>query len=187
MADQKLSRTMQDAISYAQKFDNKIVRYPGGFWARENWQGERAEHYFGTTTIQALVDRKLARYTNWQDGRSGRFPTEITLVSEPRSSQLTEDAVREIEARAGAGMTSDILALIRDWRAMYTANEWQKSSIEHFQTAISGCAERLAQTTHENAALREQLAQAEKERDDALMRLQIQQNDPTPANTEYDV
>lgn len=78
---EKLSVTMLDAVSYAKKFDNKIVRYPGGFWARENWAGERREHYFGTTTIQALVDRGLAEYTKWQDGRS-RFPVEMTLIVE---------------------------------------------------------------------------------------------------------
>lgn len=76
----KLSVTMRDAIIYAQKFDNKIVRYPGGFWARENWEGSRKEHSFGTTTIQALVDRGLAQYTKHEEGRNGRFPVEMTLV-----------------------------------------------------------------------------------------------------------
>ena len=75
-----LSPTMRAAITYAEKFDNKISRYPGGFWAREGWQGSRIEHYFGVTTIQALVDRGVAEYTKWEDGRSGRFPVEVTLV-----------------------------------------------------------------------------------------------------------
>lgn len=35
--------------------------------------------------------------------------------------------------------------------------------------------------------LREQLAQAVKERDDALMHLQINSSDPTPANTEFEL
>lgn len=74
----ELSPTMRSAINYARNFNNKIVRYPGGYWARENWSGS-SEHYFGTTTIQALVSRGLAEYTQWQEGKS-RFPIEITLT-----------------------------------------------------------------------------------------------------------
>lgn len=75
-----LSSTMQAAIEYARQNDNKIVRIPGGFWARPEWAGPH-EQSFGTTTIQALVDRGIVTYTRWQQRRNGssEFPVEVTL------------------------------------------------------------------------------------------------------------
>lgn len=77
---QQLSPTMRAAVIYAKKFQNKIVRYQGGYWARANWEGAHKEHWFSTSTIQALVSRGLADYTQWQDGRAGHFPIEVTLT-----------------------------------------------------------------------------------------------------------
>lgn len=37
-----LSPTMQSAIYYTKKHGNKIVRYPGGFWARTGWDSQAA-------------------------------------------------------------------------------------------------------------------------------------------------
>lgn len=71
-----LSPTMQSAIYYARKHGNKIVRYPGGFWARTGWDSQAP--WFGTSTINALVDRGVAEFTEWKEGRS-RFPVEVTL------------------------------------------------------------------------------------------------------------
>ena len=72
----KLSPTMRDAIEYAKRHGNKLIRYPGGFWCAE---GTR-HPWYGTTTVNALVDRGAAEYTKWQERMSGsRFPIEITL------------------------------------------------------------------------------------------------------------
>lgn len=73
-----LSPTMQRAVEYAKESGGKIVRYPGGFWAKQNWRGEQYEKWYGTTTIQALVSRGVFEYTQWHEGRS-RFPVEVTL------------------------------------------------------------------------------------------------------------
>jgi hypothetical protein len=73
----KLSATMQAAFNYAVANGNRILRFPGGYWAREGWQPH--ELSFGTTTIDALVFRGVAQYTDFQEGRSGRFPVEITI------------------------------------------------------------------------------------------------------------
>lgn len=101
-------------------------------------------------------------------------------MTEPTTSQLTEEAVREIEARAGAGMTSDILALVRDWRAMRArietlTTEWcecghardkhqffsdHDECYECDQASDDLCCEwRPAPRPNENATLREQLAE----------------------------
>lgn len=74
-----LSPTMRAAVEYAKKHGNKIVRYPGGFWAREGWAGN--EFSYGTSTIEALVSRGLAEYTRYQERKHGGapFPIEAKL------------------------------------------------------------------------------------------------------------
>jgi hypothetical protein len=71
-----LSRPMLEAVRLARDHGDKLKRFPGGFWTAPQWGIART---FGTPTIEALVKRGYAEYTEWVDGRSGRFPVEITL------------------------------------------------------------------------------------------------------------
>jgi hypothetical protein len=66
---------MQAAINWMERDpDRRIVRFPGGFW---EIMGNAPS--FGTKTVQALVDRGIAKYTDWKDGRNGKFPVEARL------------------------------------------------------------------------------------------------------------
>ncbi len=75
-----LTRTMKRAIRSAStngsKPRGKLIRYPGGFWYPDG----PGQHSYSTATVQALVRRGLAEYTQWKDGRNGRFPIEMTLT-----------------------------------------------------------------------------------------------------------
>ena len=74
----KLSPEMRKAVAHMKAFgNNKVTRYPGGYW-RVGMGFQFTD--FGTTTIQALVKRGVAKYTAWQEGRNGKFPIEATLV-----------------------------------------------------------------------------------------------------------
>jgi hypothetical protein len=68
----KLTPTMQAAVNHAQKHGGALVRWPGGFWYAVDQQG--SGYSFGTPTVQALVSRGVAEYTEWQEGRNGKFP-----------------------------------------------------------------------------------------------------------------
>lgn len=74
-----LSPTMKDAYNFIKENGDKLYRHPGGFWSKKEWRSYR-EKYFGTNTIKALVARGVAEYTDWQQGRRGQFPVEITLL-----------------------------------------------------------------------------------------------------------
>ena len=75
----ELTTKMLEAIDRMKHHDNKFVRYPGGYWASENWSMYRGPS-FGTPTIEALVRRGVAEYTVWKEGRTGKFPIEVMLV-----------------------------------------------------------------------------------------------------------
>lgn len=98
MAD--LSPTMQRAVDYAAKHGGVLARFPGGFWRESTWSqwstAQAYHHHFGTPTIEALVKRGAAEYTEWQEGRNGRFPVKVAL----RSSTVPAGA-------PGAGNRSD--------------------------------------------------------------------------------
>lgn len=72
----ELSATMRAALDHASK-NGGLVRSPGGYW------GPRAPCgcplTFGTSTINALVSRGLAEYTEWKDGRNGSFPIRMAV------------------------------------------------------------------------------------------------------------
>lgn len=59
----------------------ELVRMPGGYWVRQGvkFSGSYpAEAWDGTTTVEALVRRGLAEYSQWQPGRGGkRFPIAV--------------------------------------------------------------------------------------------------------------
>ena len=71
-----LTATMVAAVDFATENDG-LVRMQGGFWTKRGagWNGGApdAEH-FGTSTIQGCVSRGALEYTEWRDGRTGRFP-----------------------------------------------------------------------------------------------------------------
>ncbi len=80
-----LSPTMSAALTHARSHGGSLVRQPGGFWVGENHAttfvtaSSQQTPYFGTKTVQALVSRKAAHYTEWKDGRGGRFPVRMTV------------------------------------------------------------------------------------------------------------
>lgn len=75
----QLSPKMESAIKHMARHGNKMVRYPGGYWADENWHAWHGPCW-GTPTIEAIVSRGYAAYSVWKDGRSGKFPIECTLT-----------------------------------------------------------------------------------------------------------
>jgi hypothetical protein len=79
--DLEISKKMQQAMLYALDNGGKLCRYRGGFWAMENWRKGQIP-WFGTSTVRALVSRGLMSYTEWQEGRKGRFPI-AAAVSKP--------------------------------------------------------------------------------------------------------
>lgn len=70
-----LTPIMQCAIDAASNNGGRLVRHPGGFWS---WDGATYEDIryrsFGTPTVEALVRRGVAVYTDFRDGRQGTFP-----------------------------------------------------------------------------------------------------------------
>ena len=78
-----MSETMSKAYWHSVNFcHNVLVRFPGGMntpvrWMRHDQTGES----FGTSTIEALVKRKKAFYSKWQEGRRGKFPIEVTMIT----------------------------------------------------------------------------------------------------------
>src|SRR3990172_6451312 len=108
----ELSQKMISAIYHMSRHSNKLVRFPGGYWARDGWHSWDGPCW-GTPTVEAIVRRGFAEYTVWKDGRSGRFPIECGLTkraldwltpseSESNLAQPANQAVRrhaEIEGK----------------------------------------------------------------------------------------
>lgn len=67
---------MLACLTTASGNDNALHRHPGGFWMNQRGVGLS----YGTKTVQALVARGLAEYTEWKDGRNGRFPIALKLT-----------------------------------------------------------------------------------------------------------
>ena len=77
---------MLECVEYI-RAHGAIHRHQGGFWANTGWLLHSGP-YFGTSTIQSLVTRGVAEYTEWRDGRGGRFPIKAALVA-PSVPDLT--------------------------------------------------------------------------------------------------
>ena len=74
---------MAVALSMAHEAGGKLVRYVGGYWAPENsplrsHDGHPVD-YVGTSTIEALVKRGELTYSDWKEGRGGKFPIAVVL------------------------------------------------------------------------------------------------------------
>lgn len=81
MKSVEISETMHAAVQFAWKNGGKLTRHPGGFWrdagpTMDRWGGT----WFGTPTIEALVKRGLATYTQWKESGNRRFPIEMTMI-----------------------------------------------------------------------------------------------------------
>lgn len=100
--NQELSKKMVEAISHMKRNGNKLVRFPGGYWAREGWHSWNGP-CFGTPTVEAIVRRGYAEYTVWKDGRSGKFPIEcgLTPLALDRGDSAVEATLSMLENRAG--------------------------------------------------------------------------------------
>jgi hypothetical protein len=83
MASKKLSPTMRHAITFAQQHGGKLIRHPGGFWSCAEWQRVGSHESFSTGTADALVTRGVGYYSEWKDGRNGRFPVAVTIGAPP--------------------------------------------------------------------------------------------------------
>jgi hypothetical protein len=70
--------TMRGALALAHfRWGDKFTRYPGGYWCGPDFDTARA---VGTSTVAGLVQRGLAVYDEFQDGRNGRFPVTALLT-----------------------------------------------------------------------------------------------------------
>lgn len=84
-----LSESMLKAIKCMAEH-KAICRYPGGCWQAPRGY-EKWMRSLGTRTVEALVRRGLAEYTEWKEGRSGRFPVRCELRPDIHRA-VTEDA-----------------------------------------------------------------------------------------------
>lgn len=75
----KLSKTMQDAVQFANEHGGKLVRHPGGFWSSPEFALGHGVQWFGTSTVESLVNRGIFSYTQWIEGKTSRFPVEVTV------------------------------------------------------------------------------------------------------------
>ena len=82
---------MEEALLYALKNGGTLRRYPGGFWAMENWRTGQYP-WFGTSTIKGLVSRGLMSFMEWHEGRKGFFP--VTAVALELPDQLVQLPLR---------------------------------------------------------------------------------------------
>jgi hypothetical protein len=79
MAVTPFSPTMKEAFDYATKHNGGIFyRSPGGYWSISSER--QAYPWWGTPTIEGLVKRGAATYTEWREGRNGKFPVEVRML-----------------------------------------------------------------------------------------------------------
>lgn len=82
MTRARLSTTMAAALADTHDRGGVLMRQPGGFWTKpgEPYTGSGYAWWINTPTVQALVIRGLMEYTEWKEGRNGRFPVQVKLV-----------------------------------------------------------------------------------------------------------
>lgn len=85
MMAKKLSATMVSALDDATAHGGTLVRFQGGFWSWPNVA--RTPHdgvpvdWVRPSTVAALVDRGEMTYSEWKEGRNGRFPIAATVTT----------------------------------------------------------------------------------------------------------
>jgi hypothetical protein len=68
---------MAMCVAQMKQWQGEIERFPGGFWCEP---GEvMKEPSFGSTTVQALVTRGVAVYTERKENANGGFPIKAKL------------------------------------------------------------------------------------------------------------
>ena len=86
----KLSPTMQAAVALATSSGGKLYRHRGGHWTKEPGDREYTTRevldilkldvgVFGTRTVEALVKRGAASYTDFKTSWASQFPVEVTV------------------------------------------------------------------------------------------------------------
>ncbi len=80
----EITPTMQKAVEFIRQHGS-IVRYQGGYWNRPGCANyfEYSAGSFGTATVDGLAIRGVIEYTEWKDGRNGRFPIAAKLKEVP--------------------------------------------------------------------------------------------------------
>lgn len=79
----EITATMAIGLALAMENGGRLVRYVGGYWAAEraprNHNGIPIDHV-GTPTVEGLVKRGRLEYTEWKEGRGGKFPIVAEFV-----------------------------------------------------------------------------------------------------------
>ena len=78
----KLTATMVLCFDMARDAGGELVRYQGGYWAPRGVHPRalRGGVWHGTPTVEALVARGHATYTEHRPGRGGDFPIAMRLI-----------------------------------------------------------------------------------------------------------
>lgn len=93
----KLTNTMREAVAFIKRH-GKIVRYPGGFWCQPGLEGMPMHNRsHSSPTINALVGRGIAEYSEWVDGRTGKFPVEAKLTEQGAAKAEEKDFILEAD------------------------------------------------------------------------------------------
>lgn len=87
----ELSPMMQELVAFMRENAGMVIRHPGGFWGRSGLSGYVGKTY-GTSSVHALVTRGVAEYSEWQDGRRGRFPVAAKLKQQPVDRQSEQES-----------------------------------------------------------------------------------------------
>lgn len=79
MSKKPLTATMAIALGEAIEHGGKLVRHQGGYWTVSGAVhlgiiGRPFEWWANTSTVDALVDRGRMKFTEYKEGRGGRFP-----------------------------------------------------------------------------------------------------------------
>lgn len=75
-----LSAVMTVCVQEMRAWGGLIERYPGGFWAKPG-EATHCEPEFGTPTIEALVQRGFAVYSEHKEGARVTLPIKATLTA----------------------------------------------------------------------------------------------------------
>jgi hypothetical protein len=95
MSKKPLSATMAGVLGDIIQHGGVVVRHQGGYWSYPGCPhfGNHFDWYCGTTTIEALVARGELVYTEWKEGRGGKFPIRACLSM---SKEATDETGRRL-------------------------------------------------------------------------------------------
>lgn len=83
MTARSLTAPMLACIDLAQEGNGELVRYAGGYWAPRGRAHPRLSgEWAGTPTVQALVARGQARFSEHRRSRTKPVPVAIQLTGE---------------------------------------------------------------------------------------------------------